>query len=106
MDGSIQAEGPLSSGAGVQFLYKAGTFLFFFFGFESGHIFCTTAPPLHQVCIPTGSTYHMKFFIIFLHDDGLSTATFIVTDIYRFYAPQGDALQQGTEVSHCIAACF
>ena len=37
---------------------------------------------------------------------GLSTATFIIIDIYIFYAPQGDALQQGTEVSHCIAHCF
>ena len=37
---------------------------------------------------------------------GLSNATFIVVDIYISYAPQGDALQQGTEVSHCIAVCF
>jgi len=37
---------------------------------------------------------------------GLSNATFIVVDMYIFYAPQGDALQQGTEVSHCIAVCF
>jgi len=37
---------------------------------------------------------------------GLSNATFIVVDMYIFYAPQGDALQQGTEVSHFIAVCF
>jgi hypothetical protein len=37
---------------------------------------------------------------------GLSNATFIAIVIYIFYAPQGDAFQKGTEVSHCIAACF
>ena len=39
---------------------------------------------------------------------GTATAIIVTFMFYWFFriAPQGDALQQGTEVSHCIAVCF
>ena len=46
-----------------------------------------------------------SFLIFFLHG-GLSNATFIFIVIYIFYAPQGDALQQGTEGMEYVVLHF
>jgi hypothetical protein len=47
----------------------------------------------------------LEFLIFFLHG-GLSNATFIFIVIYIFYAPQGDALQQGTEGMEYVVLHF